>query len=161
MVLTNWIDPQLHRLSGAAWSPVSLTGLDLSSLGELTDVDCTAPGECVVVGRKDYGADDRPIGLLGVLRNGTWTSTVRPGSMFSDVDCWSAGGCVAVGVVSWLSTQSSIETYTGSGWRPVENPPGLSSLRNVSCGAPKTCAVTGGFVDDSGRAVVSRLHIDG
>ena len=161
VALTSWIGPQLYRLSGSTWTAVPLTGLDLGQLGELTDVDCTAPGECVVVGRKDYGADDRPIGLLGVLRNGTWTSTVRPGSMFNDVDCWSVDGCVAVGAMSWLSAQSSIETYTGSGWRPVKGSPGLSSVRNVSCGAPKTCAVTGGFLDDSSRAVVSRLHIDG
>ena len=161
MVLTSWVDPQLYRLSGSTWASVPLTGLDLDSLGDLADIECTGPGECVVVGRQGFGADGRPIGLLGVLRNGTWTSTVRPNALFQDVDCWSASGCVAVGTVSWLSTRSTIETYDGSAWRPVNEPPGLSAARNVSCGAPKTCEVTGGFVDDTSRAVVSRLHIDG
>jgi len=160
VVLTSWIGPQLYRLSGSTWTVVPLTGLDLPQLGDLDDLDCTGVGECVAVGR-GFDGNSRPVGVLAVLRNGTWTSTLRNGAWFQDVDCWSSGGCVAVGYTSWLSNRPSIETYTGSGWRPVENPPGLSSVRNVSCGAPKTCEVTGGFLDDPSRAVVSRLHIDG
>ena len=163
VVLTSWIDPaalsavRLH-VDGRCRSPASTSRNSASSPTSTAPPPASAWSWC----RKDYGADDRPIGLLGVLRNGTWTSTVRPGSMFSDVDCWSAGGCVAVGAMSWLSTQSSIETYTGSGWRPVESPPGpqlAAQTRLAGCRrrAPSPVASS----TTRAAPVVSRLQIDG
>ena len=47
-------DPQVHELAGGAWTPVHLAGLGLGSSARLADVDCTAPGECVVVGDAGY-----------------------------------------------------------------------------------------------------------
>jgi len=135
------------------------TGLDVTNLGDITDISCTGPGECVAVGRKGYDDDSNPIGLLAVLRNGTWTSTIRPDRNLLSVDCASADSCVAVGSSS-ITSGAHVDRWDGSSWREVEVAPGLSELLDVSCGAPGTCEVVGRFADGDTRSVVSRLVLD-
>ena len=159
VVITDWIAPILYRLNGSTWTAVPNTGLDVTNLGDITDISCTGPGECVAVGRKGYDDDSNPIGLLAVLRNGTWTSTIRPDRNLLSVDCASADSCVAVGSSS-ITSGAHVDRWDGSSWREVEVAPGLSELLDVSCGAPGTCEVVGRFADGDTRSVVSRLVLD-
>ena len=74
-----------------------------------------------------------------------------------DVDCWSGDGCVAV---ASGPGGGHLEAWDGSGWRVVENPPGVARPVDVSCGAPERCEVIGGFVDGDDRAVAAAVTID-
>ena len=156
VAVSNWIGPSVHRLTGDAWVPVPLDGLGLDSLARFEDVTCTAVDECVVVGYDGY--DERgPRGLLAVLGDGVWRSTVRPAVSMIDVDCWSGDGCVAA-----ASGQGGghLEVWDGSSWRVVENPPGVARPVGVGCGAPERCEVVGGFVDGDDRAVAAAVTLD-
>jgi hypothetical protein len=149
----------MYRLNGTSWTALPNTGLDVTNLGEVNDISCTGPGECVVVGTKGYDDRSNPIGLLAVLRNGTWKSTTRPDRNLISVDCASAASCVAVGSSS-LTSGAHVDRWNGSGWREVEVAPGLSELVDVSCGAPGTCEVVGRFADGAARSTVSKLVLD-
>ena len=156
VAVSNWIGPAAHRLAGGAWTPVPLDGLDLSGIARFDDVACTATDECVVAGHAGY-ADSRVQGLLAVLGDGGWSSTVRPGFDMIDVDCWSGDGCVAV-ASSW--TGGRLEVWDGASWRITEGPRGVVRPTGVSCGAPERCEVIGGFVDGDDRAVVAAVVVD-
>lgn len=155
VAVSNWIGPQAHQLGGTTWTPLPLDGLGLGASSSFEDVACTAPGECVAVGRAGY-VDDAPQGLLGVLADGTWTATIRPGVGVIDVDCWSGDGCAAVA----SGNDPRLEVWDGSTWRRAENPPGVNRPMGVSCGAPERCEVIGGFVDGDHRAAVAGVVLD-
>jgi hypothetical protein len=155
VTVANWIGPQAFRLTGGAWSPIDLAGLDLDDLASFEDVDCAAPGECAVVGTSGY-VDSRPQGLLAVLSDGTWSLDERDGVSTIDVDCWSGDGCVAVA----SGDLPHLELWDGARWQVVANPPGLAQPTAVSCGAPGHCEVTGSFTDGPDRAPVAAVTLD-
>ena len=104
------------------------------------DVDCTSATHCAAALQ----------GGLGIWDGQSWHIDSRAGG--TSVDCWSASGCATVG--------STFNWWDGKTWRAVAPPPGMAFMRDISCAAPKSCEVVGGFVDDDSVTLAEHVDID-
>ncbi len=134
-------------------------------------LSCTAAGSCTAGGYYSTAGFQRHAFVVQET-NGTWDqATTIPGLAALDVDgygsvnaisCTSAGNCTAVGTYEDASgyQQAFAATERAGVWHAATELPGSGALNaghaaaatTVSCAAPGTCAVGGGYRDNSGQA---------
>jgi hypothetical protein len=162
--------PLVVRISGQAWSPVSVTG-DGNQEEVLRSVACAAPDVCWAVGSSSAdGILDTP--LIEAEVGGAWRAIASPNireGAFADVTCASASLCVAVGdvgqvdggdaplIARWSGGATwAIDVGTSDGTSPSL---AFSSLDAVGCSSATSCVAVGSAnTPPNSGAVVSILY---
>jgi hypothetical protein len=134
----------------------------------LSSISCPSLGECDAVGSYDDSGNNQQ-GLLLTETGGSWQTgtapqlpadaAANPVVSLSSVSCASPEDCDAVGDYSGAAgeLQGLLLTETSGSWGQGVAPalpadagsPPFVTLSSVSCSAPSTCAVAGGYQDDS------------
>jgi hypothetical protein len=147
---------------------VPVDAVDITATG----VSCTAPDDCVLVGRYRDDFTGSPGGYAGHWDGSAWTEVTMAGVPYypiaEDVTCTSSTDCTAVGGYATGphsgSTATLVEHFDGSTWSvvtspnpPTASPPG-SSLTGVTCTSAVDCVAVGSWIKDaSTRTLVERL----
>ena len=107
---------------GASWS----SGDRIDPIGFLLAVSCPASTACIAGGSNEY-----------LYSNGSWsTQPALQGSHFQSISCPTAQFCAGV-TSNGFST--SLLTYGGGTWSPVQPEPDTNTLASVSCASITFC----------------------
>jgi hypothetical protein len=131
----------------------SMVALNTLGNGELSDVSCTAPGDCLAGGSVDDGFTSP---VIITETNGTWgAAETLPGAKdegagAAPISCTRTGDCTAIVGIH-------VDTETSGSWgklvaSPV--PADFSSdlnLDHLSCSAPGNCGAGGFYINTSGN----------
>ena len=113
-------------------------------IGQLTDLACGSPTECVTIGGTQLGNWLRGKILATADGGRTWTSSKLPagvGALYG-VSCPTAHFCLAVGTSVEETSPIALRTRNrGTSWQRLSVPSGLPQLGTVACASSKRCLV--------------------
>jgi len=139
-----------------AMSPSNASSFEAS----LNSVACPSTGACTVAGTYDNSSGDTR-DLIGTLSGGTWSALDAPlpsgapditVSSFGPVACASATVCDIAGEVGFGGYgEPFIDALSGGTWTsgvapgPSDSDSRTTTVADVACGPPSTCAVVGSY----------------
>jgi hypothetical protein len=140
--------------------------------GQITDVTCASPGNCVAVGSYlVFTNGDGSAPFIDIESNGKWSvarrvklppgyAVPKPFSVLDSVSCQALGSCVAVGIYKdhlghrqpmWLAESNGKWTQATRLSLPVNaNKNTRAAISSVSCRTAGQCVAVGSYADATG-----------
>jgi sugar lactone lactonase YvrE len=157
-----------YQLTSGRWVQQAVPWSEGESYPELRGISCTAPNACTAVGQTEVSGHYRP--LIVQWNGSSWSKqevALPEGTLEAElygVSCVATSQeCLAVGTREnsagvWVGYSA---LWSNSSWSSLSTPTAeestLTEIRDVSCGAPKSCMAVGWFNTVSGAKPFSEL----